>query len=190
MQFIVLPIILWSPFEQYPALKKGCPKCEANGVQSSLSAIGWSDGSNSNEPRLIHCTNSNVILVSHIYKCPCEHRVYIYILANHPDILHQFTIQHLESVIPFHLWHIAGFTKSLMDYIDSLCHAGIPMQQIEMLLVRNRAQLFYSLREKVIQISMATSTQVIDFPDFSSQSVKYWKLSPTRHSIEACFLYI
>ena len=63
------------------------------------------------------------------------------------------------------------------------------MQQIEMLLVRNRAQLFYSLREQVMQISMATSTQVIDFPDFSSQSVKYWKLSPTCHSIEACFLY-
>ena len=37
-----------------------CPKCDGNGVCSSLSAIGWTDGSNSNEPRLIYCINSNV----------------------------------------------------------------------------------------------------------------------------------
>ena len=170
MQFIVLPVILWSPFEKYPdVLRKTCPKCEANGVLSSLSAFCWSDGSNSNEPRLIHCINSIVILVSSIYKCPCDHRV----LAHHPDILYQFKSDHLASVIPFHLWHISGFTKSLMDYIENLCHAGLTMQQIETLLARNRAHLFYRLREQFTELSSACSAQVCEFPNFSSESVKH-----------------
>ena len=32
-------------------------------------------------------------------------------------------------------------------------------------------------------------TQAIDFPNFDDQSVKYWRVSPTRHSIEECFLH-
>ena len=188
MQFLVLPVMLWSPFEQYRnVLRNICPKCEANGECYSLNAVGWTDGSNSNEPRLVYCINSNVLLISRIYKCPCDHRV----LAHHPDILSQFRRQQLGSLVPFHLWHISGFTKSLMHYIDNLCNVGLAMQQIELLLVHNRAQLFYTLKEQFMQISLARSTQLTDheFPDFSSQSVRQWKLSPTRHSIEACYLY-
>ena len=179
-------MLLWSPFEQYPHFVRNiCPKCEGNGVCSSLSAIGWTDGSNSNEPRLIHCINSNVLLVSRIYKCPCGHQV----LAHYPDILSQFKRQNLGSVVPFHLWHISGFTKSLMEYIDNLSHEGITMQQIEALLARNRAHLFYRLREQFIQISSAKSGQETVFPDFTSPSIKHWRQSLSRHAVEACFLH-
>ena len=162
-----------------------CPKCEGNGVCSSLSAIGWTDGSNSNEPRLIYCINSNVLLVSRIYKCPCEHRV----LAHHPDILSRFKVQNLGCVVPFHLWHISGFTKSLMEYIDNLSHQGITMQQIEVLLAQNRAQLFYSLREQFVKISLARSGPDNDFPEFTSPLVSNWRQSPSRHAVQACFLH-
>ena len=75
------------------------------------------------------------------------------------------------DVIPFHLWHISGFTKSLMDYIENLCHAGLTMQQIETLLARNRAHLFYRLREQFTELSLACSAQVSEFPNFSSESM-------------------
>ena len=130
---------------------------------------------------LIYCINSNVLLVSRIYKCACEHRV----LAHHPDIVSLLKKNNLESVVPFHLWHI----KSLMEYIDNLSHEGITMQQIEGLLARNGAQLFYRLREQFVQISLARCGQETDFPELTSPSIINWRQSPSRHAVEACFLH-
>lgn len=107
-------------------------------------------------------------------------------LAHHPDILSHFKRQNLGSVVSFHLCHISGFTKSLMEYIS---HEGITMQQIEVLLVHNRAQLFYRLGEQFLQISLPKCRQEIVFPDFTSPSTKHWRQSPSRHAVEACFLH-
>ena len=63
------------------------------------------------------------------------------------------------------------------------------MQQIERLLFSNRARLFYTLKETCYQLQKALSpSAAIIFPDFDDESVTFWRLSPTRHSIEACFL--
>ena len=68
MHFLLLPAILWSPLEQYSdVITRECPKCKDEGVNSVLYATGWTDGSSTEQPRLIHCVNSNVILISRIY---------------------------------------------------------------------------------------------------------------------------
>ena len=170
----MLPIILWLPLEQYSHLiKRECPKCKVDSVYTELIATGWTDGCTTDQPRLIHCVNSNVILVSRIYSCPNQHRV----LGHHPDFIHQFTSQNLKSILPFHLWHITGFTATLMNYIENQCHLGLPLQQIKTLLTGNCACLFYTLKENYLQISLAKSPiHVNDFLNFDDQSVNYWQL--------------
>ena len=119
MYYLMLPVIVWSPTEQYSGLiSSKCPKCEMDGVHSQLYPIAWTDGRcNDNRPRLLHCINTNVILVSRIYRCSNQHRV----LGHHPDIIHRFTRHNLQSLLPFRLWHITGFTVILADYIDHMC---------------------------------------------------------------------
>lgn len=187
MHFLLLPAILWSPLEQYSdVITRECPKCKDEGVNSVLYATGWTDGSSTEQPRLIHCVNSNVILISRIYSCPNQHRV----LGHNPDIVCQFKALNMQSCVPFHLWHISGFTNALIDYIESLCQSGIPLQQIEKLLISNRASLFYSLKEKYLQVCSAkTVSHNLEFPSFNDETVTFWKRSPTRHSIQTCFLY-
>ena len=63
------------------------------------------------------------------------------------------------------------------------------MQQIERLLFSNRARLFYTLKEMCHQLQQAqSSSTAIVFPDFDDESVTFWRMSPTRHAIETCFL--
>ena len=65
------------------------------------------------------------------------------------------TVIHSDQWRAYTRIHIL-FTKSLMDYIHNLCHVGLAMQQIEISLVRNRAKLFYRLREQFMHLSLAT----------------------------------
>ena len=141
----MLPVIVWSPIEQYAGLiSNDCPKCRVDGVSAHLAPADWTDGyCSNNQPRLIHCVNSNVIIVSRIYYCPHQHRV----LGHHPDIIHRFTASNLQCLVPFRLWHVTRFTCILVDYIDHACQLGIPMQQIENMLISNRARLFYTLKD-------------------------------------------
>ncbi len=182
----MLPVIIWSPLEQYAGLiSSECPKCTVDGVSCVITPTGWTDGcSSENQPRLLHCVNSNAILVSRIYQSPNQHRV----LAHHPAIIHHFTTSKLQCLVPFHLWHITGFTDTFMEYVDHVCQSGIPMQQIERMLVSNRARLFYTLKEKFEQLRLFHTPSEM-FPSFDDDSVSFWKMSPTRHSIEACFLH-
>ena len=72
MKFLMLPVILWSPLEQYAdVVGKMCPKCIDMGLYSELLTAGWTDGSHSDngQPRLLHCVNTNVLLISRIYAC-------------------------------------------------------------------------------------------------------------------------
>ena len=78
MNYIMLPVILCSPLEQYAdLLKRMCPKSTATGLHSDLNIAGWADGSNSDHghPRLLYCVNANVLLISHVYSCPNRHQV-------------------------------------------------------------------------------------------------------------------
>ena len=83
MTFLMLPVIIWSP------------KCEIN--KSKLIPYGWTDGqSTESQPRLLHCVNCNVILVSRIYCCENNHRV----LAHHPGINQIFVDNDLKMPTP------------------------------------------------------------------------------------------
>ena len=182
----MLPVIVWSPIEQYAAfISSECPKCRMDGLSSQLIPTDWTDGQYSDyQPRLLHCVNSNVILVSLVYHCPNKHCV----LAHHPDIIHCFTRVNLHCLVPFHLWHITGFTLTLVDYVDHAALSGIPMQQIEGMLVTNRARLFYTMKETFQQLHPAQfSSGVTNFPEFD-ESTTLWRMSPKRHAIAACYL--
>ena len=74
----MLPVIIWSPLQQYGDVVKGkCPKCLVTGTNNELMPTGWTDSSNSDHvhPRLLHCVNTNVLLISRIYTCSSQHLV-------------------------------------------------------------------------------------------------------------------
>ena len=106
---LMLPVIVWSPLEQYSSVvNRECPKCIIEGQNSQLTATSWTDGSSTEQPRLLYCVNSNV---SRIYSCPNKHRV----LGHTPGIMEQIPTQ----LVPFHLWHVAGLQSvSLITFIN------------------------------------------------------------------------
>ena len=117
MKILMLPVIIWSPLEQYGCMiEQICPKCAVTGIKSQLNPAGWTDSSNSDHghPRLLHCVNKNVLLIGRVYTCSNQHCV----LGHHPDLMRQFNEKHLQPLVPFNLWHKAGFTTILMDYIE------------------------------------------------------------------------
>ena len=133
MAFLVLPMFLWSPLEQYSEfISRTCPLCDE---KSDLAAIGWTDGrSQDNTPRLIHDVNANVLLISRIYSCSRGHKMY----GHHPSVLDKFTTQALCCLIPFVLWYNTGCTITLCNYIECVVSRGLTMQQIEKSLLENR----------------------------------------------------
>jgi len=117
-----MPVLMWSPMEQYSDLFPNgvkCPKCNSGGNgECALYCKGWKDGSQvtSSEPRVIHDVDGIVLLVGRVYHC--NHTV----VAHSPGIINQFPI---TSLIPFRLWHRTGFTVELMECISSLVSAGL-----------------------------------------------------------------
>ena len=179
----MLPVIIWSPLEQYSNLiSNECPKCE--NCVSRLSPSAWTNGQSTaeNQPRLLHCVNFNVLLVSRIYCCENNHRV----LGHHPGIIKQFNGR-LRCVVPFHLWHQTGFTVPLLEYVANQCNSGVSLRCIERALTHNRLQLFVKLKEK-FEILCPNSLSSNVFPEFESESLKYWRQSPQHHTICAVYL--
>ena len=185
----MLPVIIWSPLEQHGArVSNECPNCKQDGICTQLRPVGWTDGQSDNtRPRLLYCVNSNVLLISRVYCCECDHRI----LAHHPDILHQFSRSQLSCLVPFHLWHIAGFTTFFMDYVDHAFQAGISIQQVENMCSSNRIRLFYALKEKFEKSQLILPhCEQHTFPNYDDGSIHFWAASPTRHAIAACFLHM
>ena len=84
-----------------------------------FTSICWSDGRlNQHQPRLLYGTTCNAILVSHVYKCFNDHYV-----SSSPSK----TQSNMESLIPFALWHISGFTQPLMGLIEQLIQSGMSL---------------------------------------------------------------
>ncbi len=103
IQQFILPVIVWSPVEQFPRIKFSCPKCTVQGC--SLSPTTWTNG-HIHHPRLIHDIHSNVLLFSRIYGCKNGHEVY----GHHPQLVESDLI--VSYSLPFLLWHSTGFTIS------------------------------------------------------------------------------
>ena len=130
---LMLPVIVWSPLEQYSSVvNRECPKCIIEGQNSQLTATSWTDGSSTEQPRLLYCVNSNV---SRIYSCPNKHRV----LGHNPGT-------NSDSAC-------SRVTERLLDHVYQLCHFGLPLQQIETLWLLNRVHMFYSLKTSIYNCS-------------------------------------
>lgn len=185
--FLMLPVIIWSPLEQYQEyINSECPKCELDTVvtKSKLVPCGWTN-SESIQPRLIHCVNNNVILVSRIYCCENNHRV----LGHHPGIIRKFVEHDLKCVVPFHLWHVTGCTIPLVQYISDMADSGVSLRRIEAILSDNRLKQFYTIKQKFHNLHrVSSSSEPPTFPDFESESMQQWKSSPTYHAISAFYL--
>ena len=140
----MLPLILWSPFEQHP-VSMLCPKCEPQ-VQcdSQLNAIDWCDGhSMHRQPRLIHCVHTNILLVSRVYRCKNGHEV----LGHHPSIIARFATVGCPSLVPFRLYHRSDFTSTLISYVTSMVQCGCTFMQIEEMLLLNHARTYYEKKD-------------------------------------------
>ena len=133
----MLPVIIWSPLDQFPECVFTCPKCTERSLScSSYLSIAWTNGYNSKYlPRLLHDVNVNVLLISRVYQCNNGHEVY----AHHPALIANFE---LNNYVPFYLWHSTRFTKNLMDYVDQLISSGVPLQECERNLLESRVRLF------------------------------------------------
>lgn len=190
IDFLMPPVILWSPFEQYShLLSPSCPKCAAE--ESSIGKLNpckWTDGHSQDcAPRLLHDVACNVILVSRVYKCSNDHIV----VGHHPRIVQQLSEMHLQCVVPFKLWYRSGFTQVFIEHVQQALNTGNSLMQIETSILSNRVQYFYSLREKFEQLRLhqPPNSQLLEgFPHFDDIQSKLWKDMPTHHSIAACYL--
>jgi hypothetical protein len=104
--YLMPPIIMWSPLEQFANILFTCPKCTTSSVLHTREWRNGMHGSRS-EPRKIYGVHGVTLLVSRVYACSANHEV----VGCHPGILKQIP----TSFIPFKLWHITGFT---LDHIQ------------------------------------------------------------------------
>lgn len=120
-------VILWNPII-YPALASDrlkCPHCKAN-----LRFWKWRDGKTERDmPRKLFCIQEQVLLVSCVYLCEDHHQI----LSHHPKILEE--IRKISWPIPFLLFHKAGVTRELYNYIALSIQSGISIQDVENMLI-------------------------------------------------------
>ena len=140
-------MILWSPYEQFSQLNFSCPKCSKT-IQVPLSPIEWTYTSN-RQPRLIHCLNTNILLISRVYQCSNEH----VILGHHPDLVNHVRESGMECSIPFLLWHQTGFSITLTEHIEQFIASVVSLQECESMLVHNRLQRLYFQNRKRAEIA-------------------------------------
>ena len=191
MVHLVLPVIIWSPIEQFANVAFTCPKCSLTTEPGSscqnlgnqkLSPIAWTNGCSSKYlPRLLHDVNSNVLLLSRVYQCSFGHDVY----AHHPGLVKQCEI---FTDVPFYLWHSIGFTQCFIDFVNHLVWYGMSMKDGEKSLQEKRVITFYRIQSLFMKNTLSSSTVAgLVFP--SIDSVTIWKGGPTRHAVTGCFLY-
>jgi len=109
--YLMSPIILWSPLEQFSNVSMACPKCTMLNEPNVLHARGWRNrmGGARSEPRKIYGVNGVTLLVCRVYACSNNHEVVGY----HPGILKEIP----ACFVPFKLWHITEFTLECIQLI-------------------------------------------------------------------------
>ena len=135
--FLMPPIILWSPLEQFPKFKAkmACPKCLPS-HKSLLHASGWRDGMKGrrSEPRKIYGEYGVTLLVGRVYTCTKGHEIAGY----HPSIVGNIP----DWFVPFSLWHITGFTKQAVQLINSLMTSGLSIHEISRVIFQKQASWY------------------------------------------------
>ena len=138
LHYLMPSLIVWSPVEQFPKVLLYCPKC-SGGMKSTLLGKYWTDGHSTDRlTRLLHCVQSNVLLLSWVYACSQGHEVY----GHNPGIMDTFS-KHLGGFVQFRLWYKTGFTQVLLEYLhQSICH-GLALQDCERVLSDNYVYSYF-----------------------------------------------
>lgn len=178
--YLMPPLILWSPLEQFNKVKIACPKCSVAGVADvSLHARGWRDGMGGtrSEPRKVYGVNGVTLLVGRVYACSKGHEVVGY----HPGILKAIP----ACFIPFKLWHITGFTIEQIQFIASLISFGVSIHKVRDILLE-RIGRWYHLQK--LKFNEVNGGSVHPFPSKEQWSQCFSSLLPSQHAISSSFL--
>ena len=185
MLHLMLPVLFWSPIEQYrqriPTLK--CQKCNQQCESATLQPHDWNYGQNEKrQARLLYCSETNVILVSRVYICRNGQETN----GHHPVIVNSPT---LIALLPFSLWNRVGFTIRCTNRLRSLIRNGVFMQKLETFLKQNRLEQFFCRKQQFHQLNVAGYGKTFPMIDDDTQEVNLWIASPSRHSISNCYFH-
>ena len=125
--FLVPDVILWDSMSFFPDRIIFCPSCNEQGVKEDLHPIRWIDGSKTYEqPRLLYGLRNDVLLVSRVYLCKNKHQI----ISHDSRILSQLQD---DFNPPFVLFHRAGVTKELFQFVISHIRAGMTIADVQTL---------------------------------------------------------
>ena len=180
LMYLMPPIILWSPLEQFPMMKTKlctCPKCNSGEV--ILHPSTWRDGTKSrrSEPRKVYGEDGVTLLVGRVYTCSKGHEV----IGYHPSILEKIP----ACFIPFDLWHITGFTRKASLSIISLITSGISIHGISEILFQKQTAWYCCQRNKYLELCGRNASS---FPSLSTWQQCFPSSLPSQHVVAGCFL--
>lgn len=178
--YLMPPIIVWSPLEQFSMINFECPKCGALDIHGiTLHARGWRDGMSGprSDPRKIYGVHSITLLVCRVYACSKNHEV----LGCHPGILRAIP----TCFVPFKLWHITGFTLEHIQLIASLLSIGVSICKVREILRERIVWWYHHQKAKFEKINKDSETS---FPSHEEWSQMLPNFLPSQHSISSCFL--
>lgn len=125
--FLVPDVILWDPMAYFPHRVIFCPTCDEQEVKEDLHPIRWIDGSKTYEqPRLLYGLRNDVLLVSRVYLCKNKHQI----ISHDSGILSQVKE---DFPPPFVLFHHAGVTTELFQFVIAHVRAGMTIADVQAL---------------------------------------------------------
>lgn len=124
-------IVIWNPLMKFP---EDLPDvCMQDGCTWKILMKHWRMGqSHGMEPRLLHCVENIVVLISPMYQCEYGHSL----SATDPQLLAKLS----PAYIPFVLLHRTGFTRHFINTVVLLFREGVTIQGIERHIQRMRQQ--------------------------------------------------
>lgn len=125
-----LPVLLWDPLIQFPAIFSGflCPYCALESKDNYLKATTiWNDGTTKKRnPRIIFDISYPILLVARRYRC--------FVDSDHCFVAtHKSIMEHLErhKSIAFTLTVKSGYFNSLSEAVCSMSDRGMSFNRIE-----------------------------------------------------------
>lgn len=184
--YLLPPIILWSPVEQFQGtarIKLFCPKCIQLGEATiTLSANGWRDAMHGerSEPRKVYGSDGITLLVGRVYKCSHGHEVVGY----HPGLLEQIP----ACFIPFRLWHITGFTTEFIELLVGLMTTGISIHGIRNFWYKKQVSQYYNRKILFARALHSCKESCDTFPSIDEWKCFFSAFIPSPHALSGCFL--
>ena len=178
-------VIIWNPYLIYPQIiAPGSIKCIECG--GSMDEAYWNDGgSASRQPRLLHCIEDIVYLISVTYVCDNRHK-----LLSHDEVVLSLLP---KEVIPFILSYQTGVTKQLFDMCTSLCRKGMTFFDIESFILERRWECYIN-KQNILKATKKTLLSNDDDSTNEDSSIKsnFWKSptsnAPSNNILAKCFL--